>query len=140
MSCYIEQDDEYIASLQADQDKEMKSIRDAEARQLEEETTRKAFLEEEKKKEEEAQRKLEEEQVLLLFSFISLFLNPRSNKFSFRKFLDCGWLWRLLLVDRERSAKRHAALLLQKNASLYHTMIVKVTWFVWLCRLVLHKF
>lgn len=81
MSCYIEQDDEYVASLQADRDKEMKSIRDAEARQLEEETARKAFLEEEKKKEEEAQRKLEEEQVLLLFSFISLFVNPRSNKF-----------------------------------------------------------
>jgi len=81
LSCYIEQDDEYVASLQADRDKEMKSIRDAEARQLEEETARKAFLEEEKKKEEEAQRKLEEEQVLLLFSFISLFVNPRSNKF-----------------------------------------------------------
>ncbi|ESQ38310.1 hypothetical protein EUTSA_v10028549mg [Eutrema salsugineum] len=59
-----QQDDEYLASLQADRDKELKSIRDAEARQLEEETARKAFLEEEKKKEEEAQRKLEEEQEL----------------------------------------------------------------------------
>ncbi|XP_010455587.1 PREDICTED: plant UBX domain-containing protein 8-like [Camelina sativa] len=52
-----QQDDEYLASLQADRDKEIKSIR-------EEETARKAFLEEEKKKEEEAQRKLEEEQEL----------------------------------------------------------------------------
>ncbi|CAH8273006.1 unnamed protein product [Arabidopsis lyrata] len=59
-----QQDDEYLASLQADRDKEMKSIRDAEARQLDEETARKAFLEEEKKKEEEVQRKLEEEQEL----------------------------------------------------------------------------
>ncbi|CAN8308293.1 unnamed protein product [Cochlearia groenlandica] len=59
-----QQDDEYLASLQADRDKELKSIRDAEARQLEEEAARKAFLEEEKRKEEEAQRKLEEEQEL----------------------------------------------------------------------------
>lgn len=71
VSCYIVQDDEYLASLQADRDKEMKSIRDAEARQLDEETARKAFLEEEKKKEEEVQRKLEEEQVPLLFSYIN---------------------------------------------------------------------
>ncbi|CAH2071292.1 unnamed protein product, partial [Thlaspi arvense] len=59
-----QQDDEYLASLQADRDKELKSIRDAETRQLEEESARKAFLEEEKKKEEEAQRQLEEEQEL----------------------------------------------------------------------------
>lgn len=59
------QDDEYLASLQADRDRELQSIRDAEARQLEEEAARKAFLEEEKKKEEEAQRKLEEEQARL---------------------------------------------------------------------------
>ncbi|KAL1214797.1 Plant UBX domain-containing protein 8 [Cardamine amara subsp. amara] len=59
-----QQDDAYLASLQADRDKEMQFVRDAEARQLEEETARKAFLEEEKKKEEEAQRKLEEEQEL----------------------------------------------------------------------------
>ncbi|KAL0876982.1 hypothetical protein Bca101_026687 [Brassica carinata] len=51
-----QQDDEYLASLQADRDRELQSIRDAEARQLEEETARKAFLEQEKKK-------LEEEQV-----------------------------------------------------------------------------
>ncbi|CDY13274.1 BnaC09g23820D [Brassica napus] len=60
-----QQDDEYLASLQADRDRELQSIRDAEARQLEEEAARKAFLEEEKKKEEEAQRKLEEEQARL---------------------------------------------------------------------------
>uniref|UniRef100_A0A1J3HDQ8 FAS-associated factor 2-B n=1 Tax=Noccaea caerulescens TaxID=107243 RepID=A0A1J3HDQ8_NOCCA len=59
-----QQDDEYLASLQADRDKELQSIRDAEVRRLEEETARKAFLEEEKKKEEEAQRKLEEDQEL----------------------------------------------------------------------------
>lgn len=100
------QDDEYLASLQADRDKELKSIRDAEARQLEEETARKAFLEEEKIKEEEAQRKLEEEQVPLLFSHICLFLRLHSNMFSL--ILDCGPLPRLLQVDRERSAKPHA--------------------------------
>ncbi|KAJ0264804.1 Plant UBX domain-containing protein 8 [Hirschfeldia incana] len=59
-----QQDDEYLASLQADRDRELQSIKDAEARQIEEEAARKAFLEEEKKKEEEAQRKLEEEQEL----------------------------------------------------------------------------
>ncbi|KAJ4885515.1 Plant UBX domain-containing protein 8 [Raphanus sativus] len=48
-----QQDDEYLASLQADRDRELQSIRDAEARQLEEETARKAFLEQEKKKLEE---------------------------------------------------------------------------------------
>lgn len=97
------QDDEYLASLQADRDKELKSIRDAEERRLEEENARKAFLEEEKKKEEEAQRKLEEEQVPLLFSLITLSLRLRSNMLSL--ILDCGLLLRLLLVDSERSAK-----------------------------------
>ncbi|KFK31923.1 hypothetical protein AALP_AA6G176600 [Arabis alpina] len=52
-----QQDDEYLASLQADRDK-------ADARRIEEENARKSFLEEEKKKEEEAQRILEEEQEL----------------------------------------------------------------------------
>ncbi|KAF8113099.1 hypothetical protein N665_0056s0004 [Sinapis alba] len=50
-----QQDDEYLASLQAGRDREVQSIRDAEASQLEEETARKAFLEEEKKKLEEEQ-------------------------------------------------------------------------------------
>ncbi|XP_010540613.1 PREDICTED: plant UBX domain-containing protein 8 isoform X2 [Tarenaya hassleriana] len=59
-----QQDDEYNASLQADREKEMKAIREAEARQLEEEAAKMAALEEEKRKEEEARRKLEEEQEL----------------------------------------------------------------------------
>ncbi|CAN6846346.1 unnamed protein product [Brassica oleracea] len=50
-----QQDDEYLASLQADRDRELQSVRDAEARQLEEETARKSFLEQEKKKLEEEQ-------------------------------------------------------------------------------------
>ncbi|XVF13196.1 hypothetical protein REPUB_Repub08aG0187300 [Reevesia pubescens] len=57
-----QQDDEYNASLQADREKELKAIQEAEARRLEEEATRKAALEEEQRKEEEFRRKLEEEQ------------------------------------------------------------------------------
>ncbi|KAK9927324.1 hypothetical protein M0R45_024512 [Rubus argutus] len=48
-----QQDDEYLASLQADREKELKAIEEAEARR-----------EEERQKEEEAQRKVEEEQEL----------------------------------------------------------------------------
>ncbi|KAI3869433.1 hypothetical protein MKX03_020987 [Papaver bracteatum] len=50
-----QQDDEYLASLQADREK-------AEARLLEEQAAREAALEEERKKEQEAQRKLLEEE------------------------------------------------------------------------------
>ncbi|XP_022736465.1 plant UBX domain-containing protein 8-like [Durio zibethinus] len=57
-----QQDDEYNASLQADREKELKAIQDAEARRLEEEAARKAALEEEQRKEEEFRRKMEEEQ------------------------------------------------------------------------------
>ncbi|XP_052209943.1 plant UBX domain-containing protein 8-like isoform X2 [Diospyros lotus] len=46
-----QQDDEYLASLQADREKELKAIQEAEA-----------ALEEERQKEEEARRKLQEEQ------------------------------------------------------------------------------
>ncbi|KAE8683803.1 Plant UBX domain-containing protein 8 [Hibiscus syriacus] len=56
-----QQDDEYRASLQADREKEMKAIEEAEARHLEEEAARKAALEEQRK-EEELRRKVEEEQ------------------------------------------------------------------------------
>ncbi|KAL0712937.1 hypothetical protein Bca4012_019915 [Brassica carinata] len=84
-----QQDDEYLASLQADRDRELQSIRDAEARQIEEEAARKAFLEEEKKKEEEAQRKLEEEQVRLL-------------KQVFFFFFCCFFTFRMLLQELER--------------------------------------
>lgn len=55
------QDDEYLASLQADREKELKAIEEAEARR-----------EEERQKEEEAQRKVEEEQVMIyLYMFIN---------------------------------------------------------------------
>ncbi|MBA0835135.1 hypothetical protein Goarm_007434 [Gossypium armourianum] len=57
-----QQDDEYYASLQADREKELKAIEEAEARRLEEEAARKAALEEEQRKEEELRRKVEEEQ------------------------------------------------------------------------------
>lgn len=50
------QDDEYLASLEADRVK-------AEARRLEEEAARVEAIEEAKRKEEEARRKVEEEQV-----------------------------------------------------------------------------
>ncbi|XWS48967.1 hypothetical protein CRYUN_Cryun13aG0122900 [Craigia yunnanensis] len=57
-----QQDDEYNASLQADREKEMKAIQEAEALRLEEEAARRAALEEEQRKEEEFRRKMEEEQ------------------------------------------------------------------------------
>ncbi|XP_044485014.1 plant UBX domain-containing protein 8-like isoform X2 [Mangifera indica] len=57
-----QQDDEYLASLQADREKELKAREEAEARRLEEEEARKAALEEEKRNEEETRKKMEEEQ------------------------------------------------------------------------------
>ncbi|XP_058190935.1 plant UBX domain-containing protein 8-like isoform X3 [Rhododendron vialii] len=57
-----QQDDEYLASLQADREKELKTMEEAEARRLEEQAAREAALEVEKRKEEELRRKLEEEQ------------------------------------------------------------------------------
>lgn len=59
----LRQDDEYLASLQADQEKELRAKAEAEARQLEEAAARQAALEEERRKEEECRRKMEEEQV-----------------------------------------------------------------------------
>lgn len=50
--------------MQADREKELKAIQEAEACRLEEEAARKAALEEEKRKEEESRRKMEEEQVI----------------------------------------------------------------------------
>ena len=66
LACFVWwiQDDEYLASLAADREKEMKAIEEAEARRVQEEVARKAALEEERRKEEESRRKLEEEQVL----------------------------------------------------------------------------
>lgn len=59
------QDDEYLAALQADREKELKAREEAEARRLEEEAARQAACEEERRREEESRRKLEEEQVML---------------------------------------------------------------------------
>ncbi|KAF5734471.1 putative ara4-interacting protein [Tripterygium wilfordii] len=59
-----QQDDEYLASLQADREKELKAMEEAEARHLQEKVAREAALEEEKQKEVESRRKLEEEQEL----------------------------------------------------------------------------
>ncbi|KAJ6933549.1 hypothetical protein NC651_008826 [Populus alba x Populus x berolinensis] len=77
-----QQDDEYLASLAADREKEMKAIEEAEARRVQEEVARKAALEEERRKEEESRRKLEEEQEferLLAAKEASLALEPSSN-------------------------------------------------------------
>lgn len=100
------QDDEYLASLQADRDRELQSIRDAEARQLEEEAARKAFLEEEKKKEEEAQRKLEEEQARLSKTTALLDLSEGGSfVIDYCFFFSIG----LLLQELERQLKAKEA-------------------------------
>lgn len=58
-----QQDDEYLASLQADQEKELKAQQEAELRRLEEAAAREAALERQKQEEEENLRKhLEEEE------------------------------------------------------------------------------
>ncbi|XP_058104806.1 plant UBX domain-containing protein 8-like isoform X2 [Magnolia sinica] len=57
-----QQDDEYLAALQADREKELKAIEDAEMRRIEEAAAREAALLEEKKREEEIRRKLLEEE------------------------------------------------------------------------------
>ncbi|XP_008800798.1 plant UBX domain-containing protein 8-like [Phoenix dactylifera] len=58
-----QQDDEYLASLQADQEKELKAQQEAELRRLEEAAAREAALEKQKQEEEENCRKqLEEEE------------------------------------------------------------------------------
>ncbi|KAG8057477.1 hypothetical protein GUJ93_ZPchr0002g24350 [Zizania palustris] len=59
-----QQDDEYLASLQADQEKELKALQEAELRHLEETTAREAALEKQKQEEEERLKKqLEEEEL-----------------------------------------------------------------------------
>ncbi|WJZ82259.1 hypothetical protein VitviT2T_002031 [Vitis vinifera] len=57
-----QQDDAYLASLQADQEKELKAKEEAEARRLQEQMARETALEEERRREEESRRKLEEQQ------------------------------------------------------------------------------
>ncbi|XP_047049925.1 plant UBX domain-containing protein 8-like [Lolium rigidum] len=59
-----QQDDEYLASLQADQEKEMKTLQEAELRQLEETAARESALEKQKQEEEERLKKqLEKEEL-----------------------------------------------------------------------------
>lgn len=60
------QDDEYLASLQADREKELKATEEAEARRLSEKAAREAALEEERQKEEDTRRKLLEEEVAFI--------------------------------------------------------------------------
>uniref|UniRef100_A0A3B6TRC2 UBX domain-containing protein n=1 Tax=Triticum aestivum TaxID=4565 RepID=A0A3B6TRC2_WHEAT len=61
-----QQDDEYLAALQADREKELKAVEDAELRRLEEVAAREAAIEMEKQKNEEKLRKQLEEEVLQL--------------------------------------------------------------------------
>ncbi|KAG2636313.1 hypothetical protein PVAP13_2NG445300 [Panicum virgatum] len=59
-----QQDDEYLASLQADQEKELKALEEAELRRLEETVAREAALEKQKQEEQERRKKqLEEEEL-----------------------------------------------------------------------------
>ena len=60
------QDDEYLAALQADREKELKAVQEAELRRAEEAAAREAALERQKKEEEEKLKKQREEEVLLL--------------------------------------------------------------------------
>ncbi|KAL1828399.1 hypothetical protein DCAR_0207603 [Daucus carota subsp. sativus] len=57
-----QQDDEYLASLQADREKELKAREEAEVRLIEEQAAREAALVVERQQAEELQRKLQEEQ------------------------------------------------------------------------------
>ncbi|KAJ0964134.1 hypothetical protein J5N97_029256 [Dioscorea zingiberensis] len=57
-----QQDDEYLAALQADREKELKFMEEAEHRRLEEAAAREASLEREKLQEEENRRKMLEEE------------------------------------------------------------------------------
>ncbi|XP_047313965.1 plant UBX domain-containing protein 8-like [Impatiens glandulifera] len=57
-----QQDDEYLASLQADREKELKAVEEAEVMRLEEQAVKEAAAEAERRKEEELRKKFEEEQ------------------------------------------------------------------------------
>ncbi|CAL5004878.1 unnamed protein product [Urochloa decumbens] len=59
-----QQDDEYLAALQADRDKELKAVQEAELRRAEESAAREAALERQKKEEEEKLNKQREEEEL----------------------------------------------------------------------------
>ncbi|KAL7165289.1 hypothetical protein ACSBR2_041058 [Camellia fascicularis] len=77
-----QQDDEYLASLRADREKELKAIEEAEAQRLKEQAAREAALEEKKLEEEKLRRKLEEEQEMerqLAAKEVSLPQEPTSD-------------------------------------------------------------
>jgi conjugal transfer/entry exclusion protein len=57
------QDDEYLASLQADQEKELKALQKAEVRRQEEIAAREAAIDKQKQEEEERRKKKLEEEV-----------------------------------------------------------------------------
>jgi conjugal transfer/entry exclusion protein len=57
------QDDEYLASLQADQEKELKALQEAEVRRQEEIAAREAAIDKQKQEEEERRKKKLEEEV-----------------------------------------------------------------------------
>jgi len=59
-----QQDDEYLAALQADREKELKAVQEAELRRAEEAAAREAALERQKKEEEEKLKKQREEEEL----------------------------------------------------------------------------
>ncbi|RCV32160.1 hypothetical protein SETIT_6G235700v2 [Setaria italica] len=59
-----QQDDEYLAALQADREKELKAVEEAELRRAEEAAAREAALERQKKEEEEKLKKQREEEEL----------------------------------------------------------------------------
>jgi len=59
-----QQDDEYLAALQADREKELKAAQEAELRRVEEAAAREAALERQKKEEEEKLKKQREEEEL----------------------------------------------------------------------------
>ncbi|CAO2207496.1 unnamed protein product [Urochloa humidicola] len=59
-----QQDDEYLAALQADREKELKAVQEAELRRAEESAAREAALERQKKEEEEKLKKQREEEEL----------------------------------------------------------------------------
>ena len=103
------QDDEYLASLQADREKELKAMEEAETRRLQEEAAREAACEEERRREEESRRKLEEEQVLLIdlclvrvvpYDMVMLAPSPKISPTSpFLGKIRCIW-WSKLGRDR----------------------------------------
>lgn len=62
------QDDEYLAALQADKEKEIKAREEAEIRRLQEAAAKEASLQEQKHQEEAAHRKMLEEEVFSIES------------------------------------------------------------------------